>query len=239
MKISVLGLGWYGQKIGEALQKEGHIVSGTTRTPQKKKDLEDKGLHVELLTGAEIPQQIKNCDILILNIPPFEGQLDWFKRWEWNKSTWIIFISSTSAFPKPDSRGGEILSEEEHWIKENFERWTILRFGGLIGDDRHPGKYLSGRKNLPGRKWPVNLIHLEDCVGVTMAVIENKVTGKTINAVADDHPTREEFYTEFCRNKRIPLPEFDSSDESIGKLVSNEAMRVFYRPKVKLMDIKA
>jgi nucleoside-diphosphate-sugar epimerase len=238
MKISVIGLGWFGQRIGEELQSKGHVISGTTRTPEKKKILEDKGLNVDLLNNHDIPQHIVESDIIILNIPPFEGQLDWFKTWKWNKNTWIIFISSTSVIPSPDSRSGEILFEEERWIKENFEKWTILRFGGLLGDDRHPGKYLSGRKNLSGRKWPVNLIHLEDCVGVTLAIIENKIMSQTIDAVADDHPTREEFYTEYCKKKGIPLPEFDLSDESVGKLVSNAEMRAFYQPKVQLMNIK-
>jgi nucleoside-diphosphate-sugar epimerase len=234
MKISVTGLGWYGSKLAEELQSEDHEICGTTRTLDKKKLLESKGFQVDLLDESLVPNQINDADIVILNIPPFEGQLQWFQKWPWNKNSWVIFISSTSVFPFPDSPSGKLLLDEEKWVQSSFEKWTIIRFGGLLGEDRHPGKYLSGRKNLPGRKWPVNLIHIDDCLGVTKAIIHKAITGKIIHAVGDSHPTREAFYTDYCHKKQISLPQFDPNDDSEGKLISNDEMKSFYRPKVRL-----
>jgi nucleoside-diphosphate-sugar epimerase len=237
VKISVVGFGWYGTPLGEALAREGHPVVGTTRTEEKRRLLEARGLVALPLAYPALPAPaLLDCDVLVLNVPPFEGQLDWFRRWEWDPKTWVIFVSSTSVTPAPDSRSGQLLKAQEEWVTGNFSSWTILRFGGLLGADRHPGKHLSGRKNLPGRRWPVNLIHREDTVGATLAVIATRSTGEVFHVVADEHPTREEFYTGYCRRENLPLPEFDAADASPGKLVSNEDLRRIYRPRRSLTE---
>ncbi len=234
IKISITGLGWYGVPLGEELIKDGHTVLGTTKAPEKKTYLESKGFKVFQLSFPEIPTSCLEADIVILNIPPFEEELEWFKSWPWKLTTKLIFISSTSVTPAPDSRSGELLSEQENWVKSSFNQWTILRFGGLIGHERHPGKFLSGRKNLSGRNWPVNLIHLEDCIGVTKAIIEKNIWNRVVNAVADEHPTREEYYTRYCLQHGLPVPEFNPEDLSTGKLVNNSELKTFYLPKRSL-----
>lgn len=218
MKISIIGLGWFGAPVAKELKSLGHKILGTTRSTEKKKELEAKDIEVFILDHPQLPdQKLLESDIIILNIPPFDKQLEWFKSWNWNDDIWIIFISSTS-----------ILKEEEEWIQNSFKNWTILRFGGLLGQGRHPGKYLSGRKNLKGRLWPVNLIHLEDCVGVTRTVIEEKLRGELFSVVADEHPSREEFYTRYCKKMNLPLPQFDQDDDSTKPSVSNEKIKKHY-----------
>jgi nucleoside-diphosphate-sugar epimerase len=230
MKISIIGLGRYGKLLGRELLTQKMEILGTTRTLEKKVLLEKEGFNVSLLSYPEIPDDVLKGDILILNIPPFREQLQWFKSWPWNRKAWLIFISSTSVIPQPDSPSGEILKEQEDWIRTYFERPTILRLGGLFSDQMHPGQYLSGRKNLSGRLWPVNLIHLNDAVGATIEVINQKIRGDIIDVVADEHPTREEYYTLFCQKYNLPLPEFNQDDFSTGKIISNYALKKIYAP---------
>lgn len=221
MKINIVGLGWFGTPLAEALLKDGYSVSGSTRSLQKLQKLEAEKIPAFVLDpSTKLPVEQKNSDIIVLNIPPFEGQLEWFKTWDLSPETWIIFISSTSEAP--------LLLQEEEWVKSTFKRWTILRFGGLIGGGRHPGKHLSGRKNLPGRLWPVNLIHRNDTVAFTKLVIERNILRETINVVSSEHPTREEFYTDYCQEKNLPVPEFDSSDSSLKPPISNDHLRRYY-----------
>lgn len=204
LNISIVGLGWFGKPLALSLRKDGYKISGTTRNPAK--ITED--IHVETLNYPETPSaQMLNGDIVVLNIPPFDGQLEWFKKWPWNKKTWCIFISSTST--------KEVLIEEENWVKEHFESWTIIRFAGLLGNGRHPGKHLSGRKNLPGKLWPVNLIHLDDTVKFTKLVIQNNLKSETYTLVSNDHPARQKFYTDYCLKNGLPVPEFDENDLSV------------------------
>lgn len=238
MNVSIIGLGWFGSALATNLL-EAHQVSGTTRTPEKVNNFESQGIKTELLDLKQIPSpQILNAQVVILNIPPFSGQLEWFQSWGLNKSTHLIFISSTSVYgedgqtvdentlPNPNTESGKILLAEENWIK-TFQNHTIIRFGGLIGKNRHPGKFLSGRKNLTGGLSPVNLIHLDDTIGFTKLIIEKKLVGETFNLVHPEHPTRSDYYQNFCRENNLPLPEFDSSGGD-GKIVSSEKTLKIY-----------
>ncbi len=237
MKTSILGLGWFGAPLAEALVREGFSVSGTTRSEEKRIHLNNTGVNTEKLTYPELPSSsLLDQDIVVLNIPPFEDQLAWFKRWAWDLKAWVIFISSTSVYPTPDTRSGELLKAQEEWISGTFPDWTILRFGGLLGGNRHPGKHLAGRKNLPGRNWPVNLIHLEDTIGATLAVIKARAKGRIFHVVSDEHPSRSDFYSDYCLRHGLPLPEFDPTDTTYGKLVSNTDLRSVYVPRRSLRD---
>lgn len=225
MICKIIGLGWYGKPLAEKLVQLGYSVSGTTTSPEKLQAFLQDNIQAEILKYPDIPSDL-SADIIVLNIPPFADELSWFKKWPFKNNSWIIFISSTS--------NKEVLLEQEEWIRNHFQRWTILRFGGLIGGDRHPGKHLSGRKNLTGRLHPVNLIHQDDTVDATITVIEKRIINKTINVVSDEHPTREDYYTNWCKRHQLPLPEFDQTDSSTGKVVENEELKKFYLPKQKL-----
>lgn len=182
-----------------------------------------EGVRLFPLNPPHVPsEEVLSSDVIILNIPPFEGQLSWFETWNWKKKTHLIFVSSTSVISQEN-----ILKQEEAWVEKNFVTFTILRFGGLFGPNRHPGRSLSGKKNVKGKLHPVNLLHLNDAVGFTMKVIEKGLTG-TFHVVASEHPQKKEFYTAYCLKEGIPLPEFDETDESTGKIVPNDEARKHY-----------
>lgn len=225
MKIKVMGLGWYGEPLATELVKLGHEVSGTTRSEDKIPALKAKGIEAHVLSYPDT--QTVDADLVVLNIPPFEDELNWFKSWKWNVP-WIIFISSTGTPP--------LLLEQEKWISSTFPQWTILRFGGLFGGGRHPGKHLSGKQNVKGANWPVNLIHQDDTVGATLSVIEKKVQHKIINVVSSDHPSKKEYYESWCRMHNLPLPHFDESDVSVKEAVDNRELREFYTPRRDLFS---
>lgn len=230
MKISIVGLGWFGSSLADQLTD--HEVAGTHRT-----DLNESN------TPSAV---IMDADVFVLNIPPFIGQLEWFKSWNWNLKTHVIFISSTSVYgqeegildesipPKPTTENAKLLTQEEEWIK-TFPHHTVIRFGGLLGKNRHPGKVLSGKKNLSGGNQPVNLLHLDDAVGFTKLVIEDKLQNKTFNLVNPEHPTREAFYQSYARDHNLPIPEFDSSPSS-GKTIISALVPAIYAFKVKLFQ---
>lgn len=221
MKISILGLGWFGAPLAHELLKKNHAVSGSTRTLEKRNSFRDSGIACEVLDYPLHPEEtLLSADIIVLNIPPFAEELTWFKSWNLPRSTWVIFISSTSEAP--------LLLEQENWIQEHFKTWTILRFAGLMGGGRHPGKHLSGRKNLPGRLWPVNLIHRDDVVSFTCQVIEEKIQNEIIAVVSDEHPTREEFYTDYCQSHNLPIPEFSPEDTSVKPALTNQRLKRYY-----------
>ena len=51
--------------------------------------------------------------------------------------------------PMPNNDRGKQLFEAENRLHYNTHfKTTVLRFGGLIGEDRHPIKFLAGKENL-------------------------------------------------------------------------------------------
>lgn len=234
MKISILGCGWYGLPLAEELLSMGHEVWGSTRTEEKKVELEAKGIKAEVLQYPKVPSsEILNSDVIVLNIPPFAEELGWFKEWKWSENTKIIFISSTSTLG--ESSAGKLLLEQEQWIHFRHPESVTLRFGGLLGNSRHPGKILSGKKNITGKDWPVNLIHLTDAIGFTIKILELGLSGETFEVVSDEHHTKKEFYQEFASRNNLPLPEFNEQDLSVGKVISNEKLKAIYQLHVPTM----
>ena len=238
MKISIIGLGWFGEALAQELKNQ-HKIWGTTRSEEKVLLFNQQNITTERLTITDRPsEELLSADVIILNIPPFAGQLEWFKSWQWRKETHLIFISSTSVYgkntgtvdetisPLPETDNAKILIEEEAWIK-TFPNYTIIRFGGLIGANRHPGKFLSGKLNLSGGDLPVNLIHLQDCISFTKLVIDKKLYGETFNLVHPEHPSRRDYYQSYCLKHNLPLPEFIDSFED-GKIISSSKVMNHY-----------
>jgi len=238
-RVSIIGLGWFGEALAEELKPQ-YEISGTTRSEEKVTAFRSHNIQAEKLTLTDLPsEKLLSSDFIILNIPPFKGQLDWLKSWKWNKKSHVIFISSTSVYgkniglvdettiPIPETENGNLLWEEEDWVK-TFEKFTIVRFAGLIGGSRHPGNTLSGRQGIAGGNLPINLIHLKDCVGFIKLLIDKNITNETYNLAHPNHPLRKDYYQTYCLKHHLTLPEFIDSAES-GKIISHHKASLIYK----------
>jgi len=147
----------------------------------------------------------------------------------------VLFVSSTSIFgegqktvtavtnPEPDTESGKQLLEVEQLLQRNKNfKTTSIRFGGLIGADRQPAKFLAGKENLANPDAPINLIHQEDCIGIILKIIETNCWNQTFNAVSSFHPSRKDYYTQKAAELNLALPKFDHSQLSIGKIIEND-----------------
>ena len=158
----------------------------------------------------------------------------------------VVFVSSTSVYgdgfqiveiteetqPNPDTESGKQLVVAETLLQSNPHfKTTVIRFGGLLGDDRHPIKFLAGRTNVENPDAPVNMIEREDCIGIIETIIEkglrqaqsdNWEWNQTFNAVAPQHPTRKAYYHKKAEILNLPLPTFAEDSESKGKIISSK-----------------
>jgi nucleoside-diphosphate-sugar epimerase len=221
-KIAVLGCGWLGFPLAKSLVIKSFFVNGSTTSIDKVSRIASNGIAPFLInlglekSGDDI-QLFLDADLLIINIPPGRGteQADDYEdkisalAKEIEKSTIkkVIFISSTSVYPeindhvdetyedKSESASAKRMLAAEEIIKSiPIIQSTIIRMAGLIGPNRHPGRFFSGKENIPAGLSPVNLIHLEDCIGVIEFVIENNLWDQTFNAAAPSHPLKTDFY---------------------------------------------
>jgi len=246
--IGILGCGWLGLPLAIRLQQQGFTVKGTTRATEKLAVLLAEKIlpyQVELtaegISGA-FQDFLEDIDVLIIDIPPgiranenqdfvaaINHSLPWIVKAGVKQ---LLFVSSTSVFkdenqtitdetlPNPASASGKQLHIIEQLLLQNTNfQTTIVRFGGLIGVDRHPVHFLAGRKNLANPEAAINLIHLEDCIGVIQTIIEKAYWGYAINAVYPDHPSRQAYYKAKAETLNIDPPAFDSQTPSIGKKV--------------------
>ena len=245
-KISILGCGWLGLPLAKKLLDEGYAVKGSTTSPEKIDLLKAAGIEPFKITlstdgiAGEI-NHFLGSDILIIDIPPKAAQgrfTDKIKTLlpclERSSISQILFISSISVYAEnagevneetpanPETENGKQLLEAEAILRDNIHfRTTILRFGGLVGNDRHPVKFLAGREKVPNPDAPINLIDAEDCIGIICRIIESGKWGETYNAVAPFHPTRKTYYTQKAAEFDLPAPGF-AQDNATGKIVSTQ-----------------
>lgn len=159
----------------------------------------------------------------------------------------VLFISSTSVYGddneliteetnlNPETESGKqlVLAEAILQKNQNFET-TILRFGGLIGEDRHPVKFLAGKENLENPDAPINLIHLKDCIAIIEEIINQEKWNEVFNAVAPFHPTREDYYIKKAKEQNLVLPKFSSEKSNIKKVISSEKIENILNYQFKL-----
>lgn len=159
----------------------------------------------------------------------------------------VLFVSSTSVYgddndfiteetiPNPETESGKQLVLAENLLQknQNFET-TILRFGGLIGEDRHPVKFLAGKENLENPDAPINLIHLKDCISIIEEIINQDKWNEVFNAAAPFHPSREEYYTQKTIEMNLPQPKFSSKKSNIKKVISSEKIEAILNYQFKL-----
>lgn len=234
-KISILGCGWYGLELAKEFLKNGYTVKGSTTTPDKLAILQQAGILPYLINFTpekdSIDYDFFECDLLIISIPPKRGTAEQHtflsKIQKVSKAAVngnipnVIFISATSVYgdynqqvderttPNPETESGKaILAAERTLTAIPDFTTTILRFGGLIGPDRDPGRFFAGKSAIPNGKAPVNLIHLLDCIGLTLRIIEKQAFGYIFNACATDHPTRSIFYTAAAAKSGLEMPHF-------------------------------
>jgi nucleoside-diphosphate-sugar epimerase len=250
-KISILGCGWLGFPLAQYLIENDFCVKGSTTSAEKfDLFLENKITPFAInLTENEIKGEIDTflhaSEVLIIAIPPklrksntenFVSKIQLLiPHIQQSTIQKVLFISSTAVYGEnqpvvdensptnPETESGKQLLEAEQLLQSKFST-TIIRFGGLIGPNRNPARFLSGQHNLENPDAPVNLIHLHDCISIIYTILQKQCWGATFNAVAPQHPTRKAYYTNKATELGLPLPQFQHTNNSIGKTVHCNAL---------------
>lgn len=249
-QISILGCGWLGLPLAKSLLQNGFPIKGSTTSLEKISLLESEGITPFLVRleeqqiSASVADFLADSQILIINIPPklrggstenFVAKITTLLPFIENSTVEkVLFVSSTSVYGEdnevvteatvlnPDTEGGRQLAIVENVLQKNSRfQTTILRFGGLISDDRNPVRFLSGRENIENPDTPINLIHQDDCIGIIEKIIALNSWDETYNAVAPFHPTRQEYYTQKATKLNLALPKFAALNTIVGKTILN------------------
>jgi len=151
----------------------------------------------------------------------------------------IILLSSTAVYQgltgKVDEQSAlnlttsktKILNAAEQAVlnfsKHASKQGVVLRLAGLVGPERHPGKFLLASKTLTNAKSPVNLIHQQDAVGLIESLLSTESAQGIFNGVSDTHVNKEQYYQAAAKSLSLAAPDFSphQSDE-ITRVVCGE-----------------
>lgn len=236
--LTIIGCGWFGLPLAMRAIGEHWKVKGTTTHSNKMIELKDMGIEPYLLVLPEktkLAGSLLKSSYIVISIPPGRKNPNVLHDYPFSVSqiikrvqqlseaTKVIFISSTSVYgneedfidensisePKTDS--GRALLDAENLIRNSGINYNILRFGGLAGPGRHPGRFLTGKKNLPAGNQCINFLHLEDAIGVTMQMLSGSFNNQTYNVVSPQHPEKKMFYLKMAADAGLEKPTFDDS----------------------------
>jgi nucleoside-diphosphate-sugar epimerase len=230
------------------------VVKGSVSSAEKQAPLLERGIlpYQVTITDTEINSNdlpgFLTSEILVINFPPSRrpdiltyhpaqiSQL--IQAIKQSPVKHVLFVSSTSVYPDTNKEvfenetapptkdsGRALLLAEDLLLSQTAFTTTIIRFGGLIGYDRMPGRFLAGKKNVENGDAPINVIHQDDCIGLISALVAQQIWGDVFNAVADEHPTRHDFYTLAAAKAGLEIPTFATGKTTAYKIVNSDKIR--------------
>ena len=250
-RISILGCGWLGFPLAQQLVANNHFVRGSTTTKEKIPLLEESGIEPYFLTldprlsGDDITSFF-DVDTVVLNIPPprVDNRIAVMQQQANELISYlnaspvkrVIMVSSTSVYGfknqdadendahPAETENGKGLVEMERMLMQGLNAIVaVVRMAGLIGPDRHPGRFMAGKEVGGNGEEPVNLIHQDDAIGVVDALIRQPEISGVFNACAREHPTRREVYVNAAENLGYEPPVFrDSSPRPWKRIISKK-----------------
>ena len=199
---------------------------------------------------AGVDPKLFQQDVLIIAIPPQlkKGRVDYQLKIqqlvhlaELGNTQHIILLNSTAIYNglvgKVDEASQLNMNAEkvasllaaEQAVKSFSKRVHILRLAGLVGPDRHPGKFLQAKRVFENASATVNLVHQTDVVNILDNLIHLDSTDSKqsiYNVVSNTDSDRQGFYQLAAQALNLPIPQFViEQEQSSSKKIIGAALR--------------
>lgn len=230
--IGVIGSGWLAQAMARAWQKR-YQVTLTSLNPEKQQKLNAQGLNCEIHNLGEPLPFLTEIDALIIATTSKDLSVHQLllNQLQSHRDLPLLFTSSTSVYPNDGRKHAEdsprIKTDHPLYAIEQglqqHPKTTIIRCGGLIGPGRHPGRFFQN-KAISSPDAPVNLLPLEDAIGIFSHVIEQQLTGTTLNACHSEHPPKGQYYPKMAQAIGLPAPKIGQDNSSPGKIIDTNRL---------------
>jgi nucleoside-diphosphate-sugar epimerase len=224
MRILIIGCGYVGLPLGQALAGAGHEVHGIRRGAFAAEGITPHA--IDITRREALDSLTPDFDWIINTVSSSRGDAEAHRAvfvdgtknildWLGDSPARVLFTSSTSVYPQtsgdwvdetspanPTTGTGPALREAE----ELFTAATVLRVAGIYGPERGFlfRQFLKGEAVLSdGERW-LNMVHRDDVVGAILAAMD---IGPGIYNVADDEPvTQRDFFQWLARLFDRPMP---------------------------------
>ena len=161
----------------------------------------------------------------------------------------IILLSSTAVYHGLEGNVNEesplnlttekvqILNAAEQAVlsiaNNGAKQGNVIRLAGLVGPERHPGKFLlptkgQANKTLNNSAAPVNLVHQQDAVGLIESLLQVGSPQGIFNGVSDTHVSKKQYYQAAAKALSLQVPVFsqEHSSEATRKVCGEKAKKV-------------
>lgn len=250
--VAIIGCGWLGLALVKQLHIEKYRVAVTTQSVDKQKTLKQNNIDAELLSlPVHDPKSVVlsafNQETLVISITPQirQGRSDYPEKIaqlvemaELGKVKKIILLSSTAVYNGLSGVVDEnslldfaadkvaIIAGAEAAAQQFTGQTVILRLAGLVGPNRHPGRFLQGKRVLAEPQAFINLIHQADAVGVLINIISEHKYNGIFNAVSATETSKEHYYQAAANALGLAVPEFSfETSMRFGKRINDEKLR--------------
>ncbi len=228
------GLGYTGQALAQALQKQNWQISGTTREKETQRRLEKEGFQTFLFDSANpLPANVlDSVSHVLLSIPPGENGDPVFLQHGSDLTAraknlkWVGYLSTTGVYGdrqggwvdensllSPSTKRGEKrLKAETDWLSlfENDQLPVhLFRLAGIYGPGSNQlEKVAAGtarRRIKPGQVF--SRIHVDDIVGMLIASMAQPNPGRAYNLCDDEAVPPQDVVTFAADLLRVEPPE--------------------------------
>lgn len=250
-QVGIIGYGWLGSALTSHLVKLGLNVVATSQSKEKFPIIEHAGADAEVLSlpcdKLVKASKLPTCDALVILITPQfkKGKKDYADKvasllanCDPLKVKTIILISSTAVYGQQqgllnentpidvDNEKVKLISDAEHHVCNYSPTSRVLRVGGLVGPNRHPGRFFKQDHVLKTSKTLVNLVHLDDVVSAIFKVLNTEAKKQIYNVCSTTHVTKEEFYQKARRALKLtPLKVDNTSEKTVKRIICSELIR--------------
>ena len=188
-------------------------------------------------------------DVLVIAIPPQlkKGKFDYplkiqqlVQLAESGQTKHIILLNSTAIYNglvgeidedtslNLNAEKVETLLAAEQAVQSFSKQLHILRLAGLVGPNRHPGKFLQSGRIFSNASAQVNLVHQADVVNIINSLIEDStvLSRQIYNVVSGTKTSRKDYYQVAAKALGLAIPSFEQEQESsTGKQVLGDKLR--------------
>ncbi|EPG7575884.1 SDR family oxidoreductase [Providencia rettgeri] len=249
-KVTIIGLGWVGLPLAQALLSQGIHVVGTKTTADGIEAAQAVGIECYALKltpelecdDDDLSQLMTQSDAIVILLPPSKVNTEYYVMaietlvnsaiaFQVPK---VIFTSSTAVYGEQNGEmtensllegvtgSAKALVATEQWLHQlpNISV-DILRLAGLVGEKRHAGRFLAGKTGVKGANQPVNMVHQDDVIDAILLLLQQRQGEHIYNLCAPIHPTRAEFYTHAAQSIGLVPPQFiDEENALVGKIIN-------------------
>ena len=261
MSTLIVGCGALGRRVGRLLAGRGETVFGLVRSQARGDELAALGIVpviADVLDAASLSrlpavERVLYCvgfdrsAGVTMRTVYVEGLRNVLDRLAGRVGRWV-YASSTSVHGQEDGdwidedspaeprhESGRVCLDAENLIRERGGDVVVLRFAGLYGPGRIVRRAMVERGELivgdPSKY--LNLIHLDDAAGASVAAFDRGEGGRTFLACDDRPVERREYYELVARCLGAPPPRFlfpapegiEGRRDETNKRVSNRRLR--------------